>query len=434
MKTLYPKQQKIHDLFVAKQRQGKSTCDTSHTGVGKTIVGCYLAKTLGRPVAVICPKAVVPSWQREMAEMDISPIFILNFERLRTGKTPHMTKVGKKIMRWHLPDDTLVFIDEIHKCKGPYTLNAQLLISLRQHGYSIHGMSATAAEDPTEMRGLGYMLGLHSLNKPDNGLRSWYSWMLKWGCKKNEWGKWELIRRSLLPSLREIMYDDNVSRLTIDDFPDSFKKNRVIVEPLDFSNISKIRSAYRQAGITPEIVQQYVEHGTVEDSEHMLVNILRARMLAESFKIPDLVEITEELIHEGKSVVLFVNFAETVQTLCQNLGCDRIEGGQTEAERQQAIDRFQNDEKHMIVVNIAAGGTGISLHDVRGERQRVSIICPSFSAKNHMQTLGRIHRNGAKSDAIQKILVANRSIEEHVMKAISARLANLNDLHEPTRP
>ena len=88
----------------------------------------------------------------------------------------------------------------------------------------------------------------------------------------------------------------------------------------------------------------------------------------------------------------------------------------------------------MIVVNIAAGGTGISLHDVRGERQRVSIICPSFSAKNHMQTLGRIHRNGAKSDAIQKILVANRSIEEHVMKAISARLSNLNDLHEPTRP
>ena len=46
-----------------------------------------------------------------------------------------------------------------------------------------------------------------------------------------------------------------------------------------------------------------------------------------------------------------------------------------------------------------------------------------------MQTLGRIHRNGAKSDAIQKILVANDSIEEHVMVAITKRLTNLNLLH-----
>ena len=138
---------------------------------------------------------------------------------------------------------------------------------------------------------------------------------------------------------------------------------------------------------------------------------------------------SEELMHEGKSVVLFVNFSETVQTLRQNLGCRSIQGGQSAEERQEAIDRFQNDEDHVIVLNIAAGGTGISLHDTHGNRQRVSIICPCFSAKNHMQTLGRIHRNGAKSDAIQKILVANDSIEEHVMVAITKRLTNLNLLH-----
>jgi superfamily II DNA or RNA helicase len=167
----------------------------------------------------------------------------------------------------------------------------------------------------------------------------------------------------------------------------------------------------------------------VEDSEHMLVNILRARQLAESFKITDLVEMTDDLVLEGKSVVLFVNFSDTVQTLCQNLNCDRVEGGQSADERQRAIDQFQNDEKHVLVVNIAAGGTGISLHDIKGNRQRVSLICPSFSAKNHLQTLGRIHRNGAKSDAIQKILVANESIEEAVMKSVDKRLGNLNTLH-----
>jgi superfamily II DNA or RNA helicase len=364
-----------------------------------------------------------------MEETGLSPLFILNYEKLRTGKTHHMSKRGKKFMRWVLPKGTLVLVDEVHKCKGPYTQNAQLLISLIQQGYSVHGMSATASEDPTEMRGLGFMLGMHSLNKTENGLHSWYSWMLQNGCYQNEWGKWELVRRSALLPLRDQMYGHNVKRLTVDDFPDSFKKNRVIVELIEFSNASKIRAAYKKAGITPEIVQQYIENGTVEDSEHMLVNILRARQLAESFKITDLVEMTDDLVLEGKSVVLFVNFSDTVQTLCQNLNCDRVEGGQSADERQRAIDQFQNDEKHVLVVNIAAGGTGISLHDIKGNRQRVSLICPSFSAKNHLQTLGRIHRNGAKSDAIQKILVANESIEEAVMKSVDKRLGNLNILH-----
>jgi superfamily II DNA or RNA helicase len=66
---------------------------------------------------------------------------------------------------------------------------------------------------------------------------------------------------------------------------------------------------------------------------------------------------------------------------------------------------------------------------VKGKHPRVSLISPSFSAKNHLQVLGRIHRNGAKSDAVQKILVAAGSIEENVMKAIERKLKNLETLH-----
>ena len=48
---------------------------------------------------------------------------------------------------------------------------------------------------------------------------------------------------------------------------------------------------------------------------------------------------------------------------------------------------------------------------------------------DHAQCLGRIHRNGAKSDAIQKILVAAGTIEEDVLEAIAKKLDNLNTLH-----
>lgn len=54
----------------------------------------------------------------------------------------------------------------------------------------------------------------------------------------------------------------------------------------------------------------------MSNSEHLIVNLGRARQLAESFKVAEMVEIANELIHEGKSVVLFVNYKATVDALC----------------------------------------------------------------------------------------------------------------------
>ena len=430
MKKLYPKQQEALGFFFDKQISATNTLDTSHVGTGKTVVACHLAKALGMNVAVLCPKAVIPSWERELKETGIDPVFVLNYEKIRTGKTEWMSKRGKKIMAWNLPPCTLVLVDEVHKCKGPYTQNAQLLVSLVTQGHSVHAMSATAAEDPTEMRPIGYALGLHNLNKASDGLKSWFSWMMQFGCTQNQWNAWELRRKTKLSDLNKVMYAKNVKRLTVDDFPDSFKENRVFIEPVAFGSAAKIAKAYKDLGITPEIITSLLENGTVEDSDWVLVNLLRARQLAESLKAKDMADMAKDYVEQGQSVVLFVNFTETAQTLQQLLKCPAIVGGQSAEERQQVIDNFQDDEEHVIVVNIAAGGTGISLHDINGNRQRISLISPTFNVKDHLQALGRIHRNGAKSDAIQKILVASDSIEEHVMRVVEQKSENLNTLHQ----
>jgi SNF2 family DNA or RNA helicase len=317
----------------------------------------------------------------------------------------------------------------VHNCKGPYTQNAQLVISLVQQGFCVHGMSATAAEDPTEMRALGFLLGLHSLNKPEKGLSSWYGWMMQHGCYQDDWGGWKLSNRSKLTRIKQAIYGVNANKLTPADFPDSFRNNRVFVEPTEFKDLKKIDKAYEQLGLTPAIIDEYILNGTVANSEHVLVNILKARQLAESFKVPDIVEMAEDFIDGGNSVAIFVNFTDTVNSLCGLLNCPKIDGNQNAAQRQQAIDDFQNDVAHCVVVNIAAGGTGLSLHDIRGERPRISLICPTFNAKDYLQVLGRIHRNGAKSDAVQKVLVAAGTIEEHVMKAIRTKTENLQAIH-----
>ena len=424
MKTLFPTQQEAFEFFATIQAQGHNTLDTSDAGTGKTVVAAHLAKGLKRPVAVLCPKQVIPSWERELADAGVKPLFVMNYEKIRGGRTKWLSKRGKKIMKWHLSPDTLVLVDECHKAKGPYTQNAQLLISLVQQGYAVHGMSATAAEDPTEMRALGYALNLHSLNKPKGVQRSWFSWMKHNGCDTDFWGTWKLIKKSKLKDVRESMYGVNTKRLSVADLPEAFRENRIFVEPIQFKNLAKIKKAYKDLGLTPEILEEYIEHGTVESSEHVIVNIIKARQLAEILKVPDIVEMAEDLMLEGLSVVIFVSFRETVQALCEKLRCDRIEGGQ-KSDRQQVIDDFTSDKTNCVVVNTSAGGTGISLHDVKGDRQRVSLINPQFSAKDHVQVLGRIHRNGMKSDALQKILVASGSVEEAVMSSMQRRLDNL---------
>tara|TARA_R110002050_G_scaffold6871_8_gene27710 strand:+ start:4796 stop:6109 length:1314 start_codon:yes stop_codon:yes gene_type:complete len=432
MKTLYAPQMKAAERFLDNLKKGKHTLDSSEVGTGKTVVAAYLAKQLGMRVGVVCPKSVIPMWDREMIDMGVEPDFILNYEKLRTGKTAFLKKRGKKIMNWCLDGATFVIFDEVHKCKGAYTLNAQLLISLvleakKKRGHLVHAISATASEDPTEMRSLGFMLGLHDLNKHPN---SWVQWMLDNGCEANHWGSWEIIYTNKLLDVHRAMYGEQggAYRLSIKDFPDSFKENRVFVEPIHFKDQSGIEDAYDSLGITADVVEQFID-GELEPEDLIIVRILRARQQAESLKIPDIIDMTTDLIGHGKSVVVFMNFRDSVERLASQLNCAKIVGGQSDNERQNAIDDFQMDIKRVLVVNIAAGGTGLSLHDIHGVYPRVSLINPTFAAKDHVQALGRIHRNGAKSHALQKILVAAGSVEETVVKAIKRKIKNLNTLH-----
>ncbi len=74
--------------------------------------------------------------------------------------------------------------------------------------------------------------------------------------------------------------------------------------------------------------------------------------------------------------------------------CEVIRGGQTGKQREQAVAAFQNGLTPAIVVNMKAGGAGISLHDPTGKVERSSFILPSYSVIDLVQAEGRDHRKG----------------------------------------
>ncbi len=328
----------------------------------------------------------------------------------------------------------------VHNCKSPYTQNSLLLISAKMQNVNTLLLSATAAEDCTEMRAIGYALNLHSLNRTTVTSKSWERWMTDHGCWKDEWNSWRSGPKAKLAAVHEVLYRDRAIRLTESDMPEAFRENHIVEEPVDFAAARDIDKFYKEAGITPAIVDAFIEKQTatdkVEDEDSVLVRMLRARQLAEACKIPEIVEMVGDLLEEGNSVAVFLNFRETAFAAKQavenaiNAPVSLVIGGQSSDDRTHNVTEFSEDRRRVIVCTAAAGGTGVDgLQDRHGKYPRVSLISPSFSAQEFKQVLGRLPRAYAKSPVLQKVLVAAGSIEEYVLQAIHRKLANMEALH-----
>jgi len=139
---------------------------------------------------------------------------------------------------------------------------------------------------------------------------------------------------------------------------------------------------------------------------------------------------------EGSSPVVFINFQDTLEAIEKRLGDNykhligKICGGQTDKQRNNDIELFQNDTKRIMLVNIQAGNASVSLHDLIGNHPRRSLINPSWSAINTLQALGRIFRAEGKTKCIQNFMFAMGTIEERMADRVQSKLNNIGMLND----
>jgi hypothetical protein len=431
MKTLFPIQERSVAHHTTTLMAFGASLDTSVTGVGKTVVAAHTAMRLRLPVIVVCPKITIPQWERELADAGVKPVLVTNYEKLRRGNKM-LIKTGKRLYRWDLPKKHLIIWDECHRLKGAKTQTPMMLVAAKNAGHCNLLLSATACKDPTEMRAIGYALGLHSLTHASGNLKSWTSWMQDFGCYKDPWNNWVPGNVRKLEPLNRALYPTLAVKVMHADLPGAFTENHIITEPLAFASIKQIAAFYAEQGVTPEIIERIL--AGEKPSQHMVVQILRARQLAEAAKVPDIIEMTNQAVdEEGFSVAIFVNFSDTLQALVKafegSTPCSAVYGGQTGEERERHVQDFQSGRTRIIVCNTAAGGVGVSLHDTVGGRPRMSLISPSFNVEDYIQVLGRTHRAGAKSPTTQRVLVASGTVEEHVITILEKKRKYLETLH-----
>ena len=416
--------------------------DASDMGTGKTVIACKVAKEAGLLPIVICPKSVIPNWKETIAEeygydseSELSEL-VYNYEKLtrvrgdRVKILERMVVRGRPSFKWRLdPKKVVLIFDEVHRCKGSNSLNGKLLYKAKEQGFRILMLSATAFATPLDMKSIGYALGLH-------GYRDYWTWCLSHGCSKSHFGGLRYAESSgANRKIHDQVFTDmkSGSRISIRDLPEgSFPDNIVVAQSYTIEEDFKF-----------DFIASEIGRGLSNDSTNPLVELLRARQEAELTKVPVLCELAHDAYLQGKSPVVFVNFRDTmvaVKKLLWDWGVEdnilSIYGDQDGMERQASVDNFNGFRNQIMVAMIQAGGVGLSLHDVKGNSPRVSIISPGFSAIELRQAMGRIHRAGGKSVALQYVVFADGTVEDHVRRRVQKKLNNLDllndgDLQEP---
>lgn len=359
------------------------------------------------------------------------PHALKEWEKL-TGKSPVKIMRHVKGFLWNVPTSgTIIILDEVQRAKGDDTQNYRIAVACK--GYNTLTLSATPGSTPRHFKALGYLLGIHNLNDFDSFSRNL-------GCSQNPFNGWYYAEKSHgMEYLSKLIYGDPVMglkprgvRMRIADIPD-FPETLIMAICYDAVGAKEAQKEYA-------VLEHKIKglHDTASLHKIVIAQITAFRRAAELAKLPLILDDLQDALEENKSIAVFLNYRDSmdelekmiVQKLGMKRGVPRIEGGQDNDLRIAGMKAFQEDRERIILVNSQAGGAGLSLHDLTGKHPRLSLISPSYDPITFHQIFGRVHRSGAKSKSIQKVIYLAGTVEEEVCKTVAKGLSHLHTLNE----
>lgn len=163
---------------------------------------------------------------------------------------------------------------------------------------------------------------------------------------------------------------------------------------------------------------------TSEEGKNTVLKTERAKALK---------ELLEEICanKENKVIVwsVFTPTYSVIEEICKGLGLKYtfLTGRQDKDEKQDNVDRFNNDkETQVIIANQGAGGTGVNL-----TASNYSIYYSrSYNLEHDIQSEARNYRGGQNRKVTRIDLVTPESIDEEILKALAKKKANAENILE----
>lgn len=394
--------------------------DGSDAGTGKTYSAVAIAKQLNMDIFVVSLKTGIATWLHVAKKFGVKIKGIHTYEKIKGGRTEFLKLDNGDGFEWHLPKNTLLVFDEVHRCKDHKTQNSKMLIQAKKQEFKILNLSATIADNPLQMKAVGYVIQLFPK------LSDFFGWARGMGCEKTETGFEFIGSDEDLKRIHNTLYPDRGSRMRIKDLGDQFPETQITAEIYTMDSAKEIQKVYI------ELEEKLAAIEETGETELAVTIMLKARQRVELLKVPFFIDLIKEYIENNRSVVMFINFNATREALMEAFkgNAVSIHGGQSLEERNADVAAFQSSKKRIMIANIKAGGVSVSLHDVDGKHPRVSLISPTASGQDLIQTFGRVHRAGGKSKSLQRLIFAADTVEERVAEILQAKIARIEMLND----
>ena len=184
--------------------------------------------------------------------------------------------------------------------------------------------------------------------------------------------------------------------------------------------------------------------GALKQIGHHPAQFLRQSgpLAGRSGKLDAVAELVDTVTDEGDSALLFTQFVTMGHLLVAHLDrpgrpVDFLHGGQSSAQRQALVDRFQAGDLPVLVVSLKAGGPGLNLtratHVVHVDRWWNPAV--EDQASDRAWRIGQdrpvqVHRmvcEGTVEDRIAQLLTAKRDLADAVVGTGEGWIGDLDD-------
>jgi SWI/SNF-related matrix-associated actin-dependent regulator 1 of chromatin subfamily A len=380
-------------------------------GLGKTtstIIGAL--ESGSKKILIICPATLKINWKREIENYSDRPIFIAESKNFSTEhdfvianydiiKNFHDPKNKEESLILNSKFD-LVIVDEAHYIKNATAQRTKLINDLVKNTERLWLLTGT----PMTSRPMDYFNLLSLVDSPVS--KNWMAYAIRYCAgyqfKVGNRKVWNITGASNLEELRERTSGTILRRLkeNVLDLPDK------IITPVYLKLKSK---AYED--VMGEYYDWYDKNP--EESKSLTVQfskLTKVRQIIAEEKIQQTIEIAENIIEQGKKVIIFCNFTDSLNKIVEHFGktAVKLDGSMSQHERQYSVDQFQENEKIKVFVgNIKAAGTGITL--TAGEAAIFNDL--SFLPSDHAQAEDRSYRYGQKNNVLVYYPIFENTIE-----------------------
>ena len=367
-------------------------------GLGKTVQAIAtmvsLRNTGGTHFIVVCPASVITNWCREIRKMSLLSVTKVHGAGRKAALESWIKTGGVAVTTYEtvayckLPDDfkfKLLVVDEAHYIKNPGARRSINVKNLSVYAERLLFMTGTALENKVDE-----MISLIRILQPE--IASKVQGMVFMASAPQ-------FREAVSPVYYRRKREDVLTEL-----PE-------LIESREWCTLTRNEGTfYEQAVLSKNYAEARRVSWNVDD-------------LKDSSKAARLLELIDEAKSDGRKVIVFSFFRDTLRKVSMLLGdlcMNPINGSVTPQRRQEIIDEFDKAPAGTVLVaQIQAGGTGLNIQSAS-----VVILCETqFKPSIENQAISRAYRMGQTRNVLVYRLLCENTVDEKIMSTLESKQA-----------